>query len=356
MATRTVRASFKIGGVLTTPTTAKLSDATGAYGVKRDDTDAVVVADATAMTPESTGIYTYSFTSIDGVAYTAWVEFVYGGNTYRQEINFAASSAVAVTLAGQTYTTLCVAMADYLGWTRNGEGDGLEWSSIEKHRLDDIIESGYLQLLYPPILPNETTAHRWSFLRPTETFHTVASDYLYDMPSTFGAPVGDMHYDEDEDVSRVIRQVSPGLIDRQRSVNDAEGRPSMFALRPKSVDQSLPQVTECMLYPTPDDAYGIVYHFDVRVEPLSDTNLYPLGGQAISEALLQSCRDIAAQRYRDEPGSREHDLFIQRLQASVEFDRRNSPEVLGYNRDGSQTCRISRHGSDFTCTLKHNLG
>ena len=50
MTTRLISFPWKVEGVLTDVTTAKLSDPTGTYGVKRNDTSAVVVADATAMT------------------------------------------------------------------------------------------------------------------------------------------------------------------------------------------------------------------------------------------------------------------------------------------------------------------
>ena len=44
-------------------TTVLLSDDGGAYGVKRLDTGAAVVADGTAMTKASTGEYRYEFTA-----------------------------------------------------------------------------------------------------------------------------------------------------------------------------------------------------------------------------------------------------------------------------------------------------
>jgi hypothetical protein len=76
----------KVGGVLTNVTSAKLSDPTGTYGVKRDDTDAVVVVDDTAMTNSSTGVYQYSFTApASGLDYTYYVEWVYDGETYHNQ-------------------------------------------------------------------------------------------------------------------------------------------------------------------------------------------------------------------------------------------------------------------------------
>ena len=274
---RTVRRTWKVDGVLTDVTTAKLSDPTGIYGVKRDSNDDVEVADGTAMTHVSTGVYEYSFDEpVSNETYTAYVEFVYDGSTYHIEHDIPAAAGDEGLAC--TYTTLRTAVADFLAWGRNSEGTGADWSSDQAYRLDDILNSGYRQFLSPPIIEGENTAHRWSFLRPTATFDTVASTYLYDMPSDFGAIIGDIVYDDDENISRIIRQISPGMIDRRRARNNAEGRPAWFAMRPKSTVQTAVQTTECMLDPTPDAAYGLIYHYDARGQGLSDSNLYPLGG------------------------------------------------------------------------------
>jgi hypothetical protein len=349
MGTRLISKLWKVDGVLTNVTTAKLSDPTGTYGVKRNDTDAVVVADGTAMTNSSTGVYQYSFTDVDDVGYTAYAEFVYGGATYHIEVDLPARASSDVL--DLTYSTLRTEIADFLGWQRSSGS----WSADEDARLDAVLNAGYQQFLYPVPLEGETVAHRWSFLQPTATFDTVASTYLYDMPSAFGAIVGDLVYDEDEDIHRLIEQTTPGVIDRNRAVSDAEGRPYMFALRPKTVGMTSAQVTELMLYPTPDAAYGIIYHYDAKVDPLTDANIYPLGGQAHSHTILQSCRDIAAAWFKDQQNGPEYDRFLVRLAASVEADRRNSPKTLGFNEDGRRIT-FTRHGTDFSVSLDHNLG
>jgi len=83
MSTSVIVARFKPSGILTDATTVTLSDRTGTYGVKRSDNDALVVADDTAMTHESTGVYSHTFTDpADGLTYEYVVEFVWGGETY----------------------------------------------------------------------------------------------------------------------------------------------------------------------------------------------------------------------------------------------------------------------------------
>lgn len=86
MATNTLQFEFRVGGVLTNATSVVLSDPTGAFGVRRTDTSAVVVADAVAMTNAATGVYTYSFTEpATGLTYEWYAEWVYAGVTNRAQ-------------------------------------------------------------------------------------------------------------------------------------------------------------------------------------------------------------------------------------------------------------------------------
>lgn len=99
MSTTSFSQSFKVDNVLVDVTSAKLSDPTGAYGIKRNDTDAVIVADGTVLTHDSTGVYSYSFTDpADSLVYTAWVEFVYAGATYRRELTLYGGTPTTVSL------------------------------------------------------------------------------------------------------------------------------------------------------------------------------------------------------------------------------------------------------------------
>jgi len=74
----TLHETFTIDGALADVTSVKLSDPTSTFGVKRNDNDAVIVADGTAMTKVSTGTYEYTFTEPEGgLTYTYWVEWLY---------------------------------------------------------------------------------------------------------------------------------------------------------------------------------------------------------------------------------------------------------------------------------------
>lgn len=82
-------------GAYVDPTSLVLSDPTGAYGIKRDDTGATVVADGTAYTTKiGTGQYYYTLTEpATGLTYTGYWEFVYGGETHFIEFTESGSSS-----------------------------------------------------------------------------------------------------------------------------------------------------------------------------------------------------------------------------------------------------------------------
>jgi len=135
MSTVTIRRTFKVNGVLTDVTSAKLSDATGAYGVKRNDTDAVVVADGTDMTRTATGTYEYTFTEpASDLSYTAWVEFVYQGRTYRAEHDVSGTTA-AEAAADDT-------IAEAISTNAKGPARvSVDGTTVEQHPLRDQIEA-----------------------------------------------------------------------------------------------------------------------------------------------------------------------------------------------------------------------
>lgn len=84
MSTAVITETFKVNGVLADMDSVLLSDPGGTYGVRRNDTGAAVVADATAMTKVSTGVYRYTFAEpAFGLTYTYWVEYSFAGLTNR---------------------------------------------------------------------------------------------------------------------------------------------------------------------------------------------------------------------------------------------------------------------------------
>lgn len=82
MSTTTLIFRHYVSDALTNATSVVLSSSDTTYGVKRADNDDVVVADGTAMTLSSTGVYVYTLTDpAADLTYDYSVEVVYSGIT-----------------------------------------------------------------------------------------------------------------------------------------------------------------------------------------------------------------------------------------------------------------------------------
>ncbi len=90
---KTIRRNWEVDGVPTNPTSIKLQDPTNTFGVKRNDTSAVVVAAGTSLEEVETGVFEYTFEEpTTGLAYTAYVQVVYAGNTFYFEHDIPATT------------------------------------------------------------------------------------------------------------------------------------------------------------------------------------------------------------------------------------------------------------------------
>lgn len=324
-----IRKTFKIADVLTDMTSVKLSDRDATYGVKRNDTAAVVVADDTAMTKVSTGVYEHTFTDpANDLEYTYWLEVTYGGETYWVQGIMNGPATPSGSGLVLSYTDLMSCVAHSLGWGR----DTTVLTSKQTADCDAFVQSGYRQFLYPPPLEGGV-AHEWSFLCPIKDMNTVATDADYDLDADFGGVVGDITID-DQGLYYPIPQRPESVIRDLRQKFAASGRPKLFAVRPKAFDATVGQRWELLIWPEPDGVYPLQWQQNVQVNQLSSVNLYPIGGGIHSETLQQSCLAVAELEKEDQKGVH-WDRFLHHLAASISKDRQLAPRNLGYNRDAS---------------------
>lgn len=105
MSTKTIQQTFNIGGVPSDVTSVVLRDPTNTYGVRRTDTNAVVVASGVTLVHDSTGVYHYTFTEpATGLDYQYSIEWVYDGIThYNTQVLETSTSGGVPTPAPTTY-------------------------------------------------------------------------------------------------------------------------------------------------------------------------------------------------------------------------------------------------------------
>jgi hypothetical protein len=396
MATRLISKTWKVEDVLTNVTTAKLSDPTGTYGVKRNDNDAVVVADGTDMTNTSTGVYEYSFTDTVDIAYTAYVEFVYDGNTYHFEVDIPARSAEGAMVA--SYSSLLERVGHHLFGIRSG------YSSDQTSDIEECIRDG---------LHDVYTAHKWSFFRPVKEFSTTApystgtitvvdgvvtlasgtfpswaavgvlkvdteyydvdtrdgdtqitlEDTTVDVDAGTSYELGRPEYDLDSTVEAIDAMefvYEPGQSDgyppleqrhdrqilRRRQDDPYHDRPVYFGIRTVEFDPTVGSRRRISLYPTPDAVYVLKARMKLRPTMIDETNKYPVGAESLTQVITEACL-AAAERNFDEMEGRHTKRFQELLPLAIAADKEmTSPTSLG--PDAPRTDRLDR---DLTARL-----
>jgi hypothetical protein len=164
---------------------------------------------------------------------------------------------------------------------------------------------------------------------------TLEHDGNYELLDEFGALDGIITFADDL-IYQPIRIVSEKEIRKQRSRDDFSGTVYMAAVRSFSEPGATEgQRFELLLYPRPNTEWVITYRYCVYPNIIdSSTNVYPFGGLAHMETILESVLSIAEQRGDDTIGLHTQ-KFTERLMASIAYDLENSPDFYGYNSDNS---------------------
>jgi len=313
MATRLISKSWEVEGVLTDVTSAKLSDSTGTYGIKRNDTDAVVVADGTAMTKSATGTYQYSFTDTVDIAYTAYVEIVYGGDTFYFEVDITARSAAGEMVA--SYSSLLVEVGEERFGIRTG------FSSEQTSKIERCIKHG-LRRVY--------SAHEWSFFKPVTTITTVVGTSAYSLPVAYEGIESHLSYAEEEsDYYPRIRQRHDDEIRRMQQDTDDTARPLYFSIRTVEFDPTTGSRRQLILHPTPDEVWVLNAKMTLRATMVDAVNQFPVGGEQLAQLITEACMAAGEHNYDEQPGV--HDKqYLELLPLAIQADQRAStPVTLG---------------------------
>jgi hypothetical protein len=195
------------------------------------------------------------------------------------------------------------------------------WTADQAIEISDLVNSGYRQFLFPPIMPG-LTPHEWSFLRGTGTIVTVSGTYQYDFPDNFDGAEGTFSFGTSDGMHGPIRIVGEGDIRRLREgQNNSAGVPRFAAVTPKTVSAgSTGQRFQVSFWPTPNSVWTLTYKYQSHVSILSAASPYPLGGMAHGETILASCLHRAALEGNDDPAAY-MSKFIERMNVSIAHDR-----------------------------------
>jgi hypothetical protein len=364
---RLIHQTFKIDGVLTSVTTAKLSDPTGTYGIKRNDTGAKVIDDGTVIPETSTGVYEYTLEdAVVGVAYTAYIEFVYDGDTFHIEFDLPATSDDYGMLAG--YTSLLERVGHHLFGLRSGFSAD-QTTDIEECIRDGLHDvyaahstapytTGTITVASGVVTLSGGTFPSWAAvgvlklsneyydvntrdgdtqitLEDTSVAQATAASYElgrpeYDLPTGFEAIEGDLTYEPGQsDFYPPVRQKHDGEIRRLRQDDPYHDRPVHYGIRTVEFDPTVGSRRRLSLYPTPDAAYVFKARMKLRSTMIDETNQYPIGAEMLSQVIVEACLAAAERNYDEEEG-RHTKRFMELLPLAIAADQEvTSPTSLG---------------------------
>jgi hypothetical protein len=170
------------------------------------------------------------------------------------------------------------------------------------------------------------TAASYQLARPEipldATFDAVANDSdltYYPSPDTWHPPVKWRH-------DATIRQLEGN--------NPEFDRPVFYSVRTVTFDPTVGSRKALVLYPAPDQAYTLRVPMILRPVLLDATNIYPVGGEMLSQVMLEAC--LAAAEHNFEEREHVHEKrFMELIGLAIRDDQdRSSPTSLG--ADGSR--------------------
>lgn len=217
-----------------------------------------------------------------------------------------AISAGAVTLSGGTFPT----------WATSG------WLEVNSH---------YYEV---------TTRTDGTHLVLTDTSVTVSSgtayslkQYQYDLPSDFESLESSFYMHPDDSLEFCPLEQRPWASLRKlyedSSREQFSGEPKFFSLLPKPHVATGAQGWKINIWPTASTTYVFEYRYNVTMNDLDGTSLYPPGGGPHSQTILEAVFSEAESLLGNNDGTHKGE-FQKYLVASVSLDRQTSaPRTFG---------------------------
>lgn len=168
---------------------------------------------------------------------------------------------------------------------------------------------------------------------PTPCTFSITATGNYPMPDEFGGLESELTIETPETTEFPVRFTAESIIRQRRlSASGNTDRPVEVAIVPVRLANpaSAGQRFELQVFPIPDVNYTLRYTYLVLPDAISTSNIYHFGGAQHAETMLQSCLETAARRVNGESGVHAA-KWMERLQASIDIDRRVGPQRLGFS-------------------------
>jgi hypothetical protein len=242
--------------------------------------------------------------------------------------------------------TLAAAYADllgdvgfFLGFGRGTAFNDPDWTAQQKATIDRCVKGGLRKVYH--------CGHDWSFLRPVVTLQVDSGKNTVALPDDCGGVEGEVTVSATSTIVWYpVQFTGVGRVYQQQAqCPTTTGRPQLCcvepALRPTAGQG---QRFQLRLWPTADAAYTLKFQYYLNPEYLSGAFPYLYGGAQHAETFLAAAKATAELDLDDIADGPQQAEFLRLLEVSKDIDRRNKPQVFGYNRDLSDHRARNRWG------------
>jgi hypothetical protein len=242
---------------------------------------------------------------------------------------------------------LQAAIGQFLGYGRGVSYGETAWTTDQQNTITDLTNSGYRQFLYPSVGGDAKQTYDWSFLKPTGSFVLASGASVIQLPDDFGGFDGQITVLTNNVNSWPWRidWRNEGMIREMFMVTPTFSGPPMYAAESvlRGTGSTQGQRYQLLVYPQADQNYTLQAPYFLNPDALSDGFPYCLGGPQHTETCLAAVI-AAAELFLDDDRGPRWQYFQERLEASIAADRKNKPQVLGYNRDCSDASDVFWRG------------
>jgi len=217
-----------------------------------------------------------------------------------------------------TYSDLEVYVARFAGWNP----DTTQWTSDQETDFGLILRKGIRRFYFPPPPEPNQPLYEWSFLRRDGSLPLLDGTYAYELPDDFAGVIvpGSMAYAAGTDKTRP-EVVPVQQIMALRGKLDLDGDPKYYAIRVKEHNAASGQRWEVVFYPTPDAAATLTYRYVCIPNAPDSNNIYPMGGAAHSELIIESVLAAAEEHLDDDNSGIHNQKFAQMMSAAIRLDQ-----------------------------------
>lgn len=231
-------------------------------------------------------------------------------------------------------------VGDYAGYGLGARFENRAWTTDQQSRITRSVHSGLRSVYFTQEMEGIPGAYEWSFLRPTSELTLAEDSSSLLLPDDFGGIQGDIIPASTSGESQFpIAITGPGELYKARSLSsDCTGRPMMaFVEAIKGTSLTKSNRYRLQVYPIADQDYTLRVWYYLLPNATSASLPHVYGGAAHAETFKWACKAAYAMDF--EPGNPETPVtvgrFVERLRASIAYDRRFKPVTIGRNRDYS---------------------